>query len=301
MELLQLKYFQAVAQCEHLTNAARQLGIAQPALSSTIIKLEHELGVQLFDRVGRNIRLNEYGKTYLYHVNLALSNLELGKNKLDIMRGALENIVNIAVTSPIFSFHILKEIILKYPQIRIYQNMTRIGEVRKTLEQKEVDFAICSPPVYGEELECTIIGRENVVLAVNTRHPFASRKSIRLIEACNEDFIEQPKGYGFREYSDALCRQAGFDPRVVMECDHTMRSKMVALGIGITITTQTAVEREFKHPEICVLRIEDPPCHREIALVKNKNQTRTRTAKKIEEEIIRVCEDRVGHVPSDQG
>lgn len=64
MELLQLKYFQTVARLEHMTKAAEELHIAQPSLSKTIARLEKDLGVPLFDRQGRQITLNSFGKYF---------------------------------------------------------------------------------------------------------------------------------------------------------------------------------------------------------------------------------------------
>ena len=65
MEMLQLKYFVTVARLEHMTKAAEELHIAQPALSKTIARLEEDLGAPLFERQGRQIRLNPYGKAFL--------------------------------------------------------------------------------------------------------------------------------------------------------------------------------------------------------------------------------------------
>ena len=79
MELLQLHYFQTVARMEHMTKAAKELRIAQPALSKTIARLEEDLGVQLFDRQNRQIKLNSFRKAFLKSVDTALSALEEGK------------------------------------------------------------------------------------------------------------------------------------------------------------------------------------------------------------------------------
>lgn len=64
MELLQLQYFRTVARMEHMTKAAKELRIAQPALSKTIARLEEDLGVPLFDRQNRQIKLNEFGRAF---------------------------------------------------------------------------------------------------------------------------------------------------------------------------------------------------------------------------------------------
>lgn len=79
MDLLSLRYFQTVAKLENMTLAAEILQISQPAISKMIKNLEGELNVKLFDRTGKYIRLNEYGKRFLVKVDLALQTLEEGK------------------------------------------------------------------------------------------------------------------------------------------------------------------------------------------------------------------------------
>ena len=75
MNLSQLEYFQIVAKEEHISRAAEKLHISQPSLSTTIRRLENELDTLLFDRVGRNIYLNEAGKKLLNHVNYIFSQI----------------------------------------------------------------------------------------------------------------------------------------------------------------------------------------------------------------------------------
>lgn len=87
MELLQLHYFQTVARMEHMTKAAKELRIAQPALSKTIARLEEDLGVPLFDRQSRQIKLNSFGKAFLKSVDTALSALEEGRREVSDLAG----------------------------------------------------------------------------------------------------------------------------------------------------------------------------------------------------------------------
>lgn len=82
MELLQLQYFLVVARLEHVTEAARTLHVTQSSLSKTIQRLEEDLGVPLFDRIGRKLRLNEFGSQFLRRVERALFELEQGKQEL---------------------------------------------------------------------------------------------------------------------------------------------------------------------------------------------------------------------------
>src|SRR5579864_5072626 len=82
MELQQLDYFQTLAKTQHVTQAAEQLGITQPALSRAIGRLERDLGVSLFDHPGRSVKLNRYGRAYLAHVERALGAMEEGRREL---------------------------------------------------------------------------------------------------------------------------------------------------------------------------------------------------------------------------
>jgi LysR family transcriptional activator of glutamate synthase operon len=83
MDLVLLHYFQIVAQENHLTRASQKLNIAQPALSTAIARLERDLGVQLFNRIGRQIILNEYGQLLLDHVDVILNNWDVVQNKIE--------------------------------------------------------------------------------------------------------------------------------------------------------------------------------------------------------------------------
>jgi transcriptional regulator, LysR family len=112
MNLLQLKYFLTVARCEHMTRAAEELHIAQPSLSKVISKLEEELGVLLFERVGRQIKLNHFGKAFLNRVERVFLELDNGKRELSDMSINESSYISIAANN-IGPFFILLERIFK--------------------------------------------------------------------------------------------------------------------------------------------------------------------------------------------
>ena len=82
MEWQQLKYFQTVANLQHISKAAKVLSITQPALSRAILRLEKELGVPLFERQNRTIVLSQYGRLFLNHVNKMILEFEEGKQEI---------------------------------------------------------------------------------------------------------------------------------------------------------------------------------------------------------------------------
>jgi DNA-binding transcriptional LysR family regulator len=98
MDLLQLHYFQTVARLEHVTRAAEELRVAQPALSKTIARLEAELGVPLFDRRGRRVALNAGGRAFLRHVHRVFREVEDGRQELADLAGLARGTVTVAAT-----------------------------------------------------------------------------------------------------------------------------------------------------------------------------------------------------------
>ena len=110
MDLLQLRYFQTVARTEHMTKAAQELFIAQPSLSKTIRRLEKEIGVPLFDRQGRSIKLNQFGKAFLGHLDTLFRELEEGQREVRDMAGLENGEVSLAATS----LHWLPELLHRF-------------------------------------------------------------------------------------------------------------------------------------------------------------------------------------------
>lgn len=113
MDLLQLKYFKVVAEQEHITKSAKLLMVSQPYLSAIVARLEEEMGGQLFDRDGRNVVLNEYGKILLHHANEALQHLEDAKKEIADMRSRDTKYIRLGSSSTMLSKRWLWWIFLK--------------------------------------------------------------------------------------------------------------------------------------------------------------------------------------------
>ena len=114
MELLQLKYFTAAAEQQHITKAAERLHIAQPALTQSIKKLEEEMGVRLFDRSGRNIVLNETGRLFLQRITPILAELENLPDEMREAAGIFQRTIHLNVTA---ASALITNIIIKYKEL----------------------------------------------------------------------------------------------------------------------------------------------------------------------------------------
>lgn len=134
------------------------------------------------------------------------------------------------------------------------------------LETGEIDLCIASPMYDKPGLGWAELMTEELFLAVPLGHRLAERHSIKLIEASNEYFISLKPGYGLRNIADALCHEAGFEPKVAFEGEEVTTARgLVAAGLGVALVPAMAWQG-VADPLPVRLRIEEPICQRTIAL-----------------------------------
>lgn len=284
MELLQLRYFLALSKEEHMSRTAEKLFISQPSLSLTIKKLEDELGVRLFDRTGRSIKLNTYGRAFLSHVEDVFSSLERGTNELKKMQGHYENQVLIGIQTPYVWQDLTRDFLHQNPDVTLGQRSIEGNGFITQLIQEEIDFYLGSLGDGGETekealLSSVEFARGDVYIIVNSKSPLARRDSIMLNEVRDEYIVARNSSDNFQKFTDALCRDAGFIPRIALECDYTLREKMVAQGYGISFSTEYAI-RWLETEGVCAVRIADPGVTRIYQLIWKKKRPFTPTMKK---------------------
>ena len=115
------------------------------------------------------------------------------------------------------------------------------------------------------------------LFAVYPSHPFALRKAVRFIDAKNENFIALSKDFSMRKFFDDLCAVAGFTPKIIMECDYMLRSKMLAAEYGIILTTESGA-RTSSLGNVVFVDIIDPGLRRTQAVIWNKRRHLSKTA-----------------------
>lgn len=262
LDLHSLIYFKKVAELQHLTRAAEELRVAQPSLSRTIAGLEEELGVKLFDRVGKGIALNRNGAVLLRHTNSILRELADARAELADQEAEGNRTVTVSLYA---ASKLLPQLISafkeEFPSIRlqIIQHDLQQGE-------GERDVAIFSSmqPATGENERVLI--KEELLLALPEGSALASRRVLSLSDAAEMEFICLHKGKSLRTITDTYCQLAGFTPKVVLECDspETVRG-LICAGMGISfIPSITWGGMDTRN--IVLRRISSPDCKRYINL-----------------------------------
>ncbi|MCU7798106.1 MAG: LysR family transcriptional regulator, partial [Candidatus Thiodiazotropha sp. (ex Myrtea spinifera)] len=205
MDLKQLRYFRSVIEQGGFTAAARQLHVAQPAISIAIRKLEEQLGMTLLHRSDRQITPTVEGEVLLRHATKLLDLAATAELEMQELRGLTKGEVRVGIPSMLGSYYfppILMGFKHRHPELRltVYEQGTR--RLQQMIHDGELDLGVVvadSPP---EDLETRLLTREEMVACVPADHPFAKRDSISRDEFFRQELVVFKPGYFLREFID---------------------------------------------------------------------------------------------------
>lgn len=288
MNLQQLYYFRTVAELEHFTKAADQLMITQPSLSHSIRDLEAELGVHLFKRQGRNVKLTKYGVLFLEYVSEALDILEEGRRKLNDFINPDTGTVSLAYFSSLEEF-------IPYMVAKYYSSGKELAKALFQFQQLPnnsiedgllagtTDLAFVTG-LENEKLECHKIGVHDLVLLVSIDHPLAQQDSVDLRVLKNEPFIVYDHQCRIRSYIDEILAIADVTPHIVSETTHdTIIYSYVAANHGLGLVPEPLGVRRYN---VKTLRIENQVPPREVFLTWKSMRYVSPAVKKFRDYII---------------
>ena len=275
MQLLQLRYFLTVAKLQHMSEAALELNISQSSLSRTIYRLEEQVGVQLFNRRGRHIELNEYGKIFQEKISKALQLINEGVNEVNNKANLNRDYINLGIPNSKILPGLINEFYKKRPDIRINQFLLNNMDMEKLLESNKIDLCIIAMQFNSNSIEWTPLFEEELYMIVPKKHRFAKRKEISLAEAANEKFIQFKKGFNFRNITEKLCMKAGFSQNIVFEGEELSAIlQLVNEGLGISFWPAYA-EEYIDLSNTTRISVVNPICRRTVGIAWNKNNVNT--------------------------
>lgn len=246
MEVHQLRYFCAVADTGSFTRAAEKEQVAQPSLSQQIMKLELELGVRLFDRLGRTVRLTDIGQIFLPRARAILHEMRAAKEEVAEKQSTVSGPVCLGVIPTIAPYFLPARISgfsRRYPEaaITVVEDVT--VHLMEQLRAGLVDLAIVALPARGQDLECYPLRTERLFAILPKGHHLAPRHSVKIKELRDEPFLLLRDDHCFRDTAIEVCKRARLSPRIVFETGQfSSILGMVAAGMGISILPEMALE-----------------------------------------------------------
>ncbi|MDQ0197977.1 LysR family transcriptional regulator [Neobacillus ginsengisoli] len=267
MEWQQFEYFQTLARMQHVTHAAEALSISQSALSRSIARFEDEIGVPLFERQGRSIRLNKYGHIFLKRVDSMMKEFYEGKQEIQDLLDPEQGEVSLGFLHTL-STNLIPDLIASfrsnYPKINFQLGQGPSHTLLEHLQLGEFDLCLIAPMEIKPPIQWRQLWSEELFVIVPKDHKFSNNQNITLEEIADESFIHLKKGFSLRMAIEQLFKEAGITPKITFEGEEADTvAGLVAAGLGISILPNLKGTDQSK---ISQIRVRWPKCQRTIGI-----------------------------------
>lgn len=237
IKLSHLDYFRAVGEAQHVTKAAQNLGISQPALSRAIATLEAELGIPLFEHRRRSVRLTENGEVFLRYVERAFAVIEDGYEALNDLNEPGRGTIKIGFLRTLgygFIPQLIRQFRIKYPDVQISLAQNNSSGLEESMKNGDLDLIFVTQLADENACHSEKLASQDIHLVVPTNHRLANRESVTLKEIKDEAFVCFKEGHALRDLFDRIFRSAGIEPNISFECDDgSYLVGFVTAGLGI--------------------------------------------------------------------
>ena len=233
-----LRYFSVLAQLEHYTLAAARLEISQPSLSSAIRSLENELGVPLFEKVGRNIRLTEQGRYFQKKVDAAMGELAAATEALMTSQEKAPIVIHLGFVSGALQGEVARQMaacIRENKRCRFHITEGSAKDLMDLLRQEKLDLAILDVTVRDRSLHFRSLRQRDFYVAVPAGHPLSGQSSLKAGDLVHYNQI----GFSHsmeKSFEDWASHQDTQSHNFICQVNSVSGAlSLVAAGVGITI------------------------------------------------------------------
>lgn len=250
MNLSQLRTFITVVDHHSFSEAARLLGISQPAVTMQIQALESDIGAMLLDRGYRKIGLTEAGAALVPYARRILSELDEARHAIEMLSDTVTGRVTVAASTTPGQYllpRVLGAFLKQFPEVGVTLRVYDSADVVERVEAEDADLGMTGAEVPGARVYYEQLGVDELVLICPPGHPLIEQEAVTFSEVAGQPFIVREAGSGTRMVAEELVRRAGVDPGdldVVMELgtnEAIVSAVEGGMGIGI-VSLQVAAK-----------------------------------------------------------
>lgn len=273
--LVKIRSFLAVANHGGFRKAAENLHLSQPALSAHVRDLETSLGVPLFHRTTRSVRLTNEGENFRVRAKRAIDELEAGVLELRDQAALQRGRVVIACV-PTLASYVLPPVLLafrkKYPGVAIRILDEGARDLYRRVLNREADIGIGPRPNRVQDLKFQSMVHDRFVAVCSRDHALANRREVRLRELERYSILTLTDGSNVRTVLEDAFKKQGrhFEPAFELINHYTMGA-MVESGLGITVLPSMSISM-LSNPLLKTIKIIDPAISREIGILFRRDQ-----------------------------
>jgi DNA-binding transcriptional LysR family regulator len=264
--LRQIRVFAAVARNLSFTRAARELHLTQPAVSQQVKLLEEEVGLPLFEQIGRKVHLAPAGAELLRYTDQALDLLRQAGESLAALRGLKRGVLKLGAvsTAKYFAPSLLSAFKPAYPEVTIKFAVGNREEIIQQLAANEIDLVIMGRPPRELETVAEPFAKHPLVLIASPRHPLANKRRIKLSQLATESFLIREEGSGTRASMERVFRERGAPIQVSMEVSSNETIKQAVMAdMGISFISSHTVGLELAAGKLIILDVVGLPIVRD--------------------------------------
>ena len=288
MNLQWLYYFDTIAELEHYTKAAEKLHVSQSNLSHAIKELENEVGAELFERKGRNIKLSKYGEIFLPYVRQTLNSLETGVSTLKEYIDPNVGTIVLAGFQSLGQFS--TDLMVRYQSetnrldVQFQYSSEIWNRLADMLHTGEIDLALATR-MDGDWVGADFIGMHRLVLLAPKGHSLASENGVQLKDLDGVNFIGFDSTSQIRSQLDRVFRSRNIFPNIAAETQNDqIVYGLVAAGRGVSIVPEPLTGAPYN---TVIVPIRDNIPERRIYLQWNRNRYMSPAAKYFRDYIVR--------------
>lgn len=294
MTLEQLRIFVAVAERQHLTQAANYLALTPSAVSASIRVLEERYGTLLFDRVGRRIETNEAGRMFLAEAKATLARARAAELALSEFGGLVRGTLIIQASQTIASYWLpplLVRFQQAYPAIEIDLTVGNTEWVAQSVAEGAADIGFVEGEVTEPTLSVETIDEDNIVAVVAPGHPWANGKRVKPKDLLNAQWILREQGSGTRSAFQAMLQSISVSVddlkiALTLPSNEALRSAVMA-GPYVTVVSELVVAPYLDAGLLCKANLE--LSRRNFYLLRHKDRYKTKASTALEQII---CQSR---------
>lgn len=282
MDIRDLQVFLAVSTRLNFTRAGEDVHLSQPSVSVRMRQLEEELGVKLFEQLGKRVALTDAGQLLVPYATRVIAAMSDARDAIDGLQGLERGALRIgASTTP--GMYVIPRTIAhfkrRYPKIEVHLAVKDTRQIEDGVIRNEFDFGFVGGHLAGDEVDVLPWITDEIILIVPLGHRLAGKRSVTPQDLSSEKFIFREQGSATRAVVATHLRKFRVDAEAVMEIENPESvKKAVQNGLGIAFISAFAAETDLKAKTLVAVEIKNLEIRRELKIVYRRDKHLSRAA-----------------------
>ncbi len=271
MNLRSLKIFKSVCETKNMTEAGKKLHMTQPAISQTIINLEKDLGVKLFERIKNHLELTYSGRVLCNYSQKILRMVDESEDLLDQIANLKKGKLRIGASMTIGTY-LLPDIInnfkKEHEELKMPLLINNTDFIVDKILNNELDIGFVEGPFNSKEISSKFFIKDELCLIASPEYFAKTAKEINIVDLENEKFILREKGSGTRDIAKNKLEELNINFKIkhVLNNFEAIKKAIIA-NMGISILPKLAVKEEIEQGKLIKIKVDGLEVTRDFRII----------------------------------